>query len=96
MASDYGSLGNIKMQQGELKEAEKLYNKSLEIDKELGRKEGIAATFINLGSIKEKLGELEEAEKLYKKALKIYETYAHTENVNELKQLIEQLEDEKK
>ncbi len=67
----YGNLGVIRKTQGDLEGAEDFYLKALEIDKELGSKEGMAADYGNLGVIRDTQGDLEGAEELYLKALEI-------------------------
>ena len=57
---------------GELDHAEDMHNKSLEIEKKLGRLEGQAADYGNLGLIYRTRGELDRAENIHQKALKIY------------------------
>ncbi|MCP4264907.1 MAG: tetratricopeptide repeat protein, partial [Candidatus Brocadiaceae bacterium] len=67
----YGNLGNIYQIRGELEKAEEYYLKSLDINKELGRLEGMASDYGNLGNIYQIRGELEKAEEYYFKALDI-------------------------
>jgi len=43
--------GIVFQTRGDLEEAEKMYKKSLEIDKKLGRLEEIASDFRNLGTV---------------------------------------------
>jgi tetratricopeptide (TPR) repeat protein len=56
---------------GEIEEARKLYNESLEIEKKLGNQRGIASTLHNLASLSQAEGKLEEARKLYDESLEI-------------------------
>ena len=56
MASDYGNLGILYSSRGDLDKAEKMYLKSLEINKDLGRKEGMANNYANLGILYTTLG----------------------------------------
>jgi len=65
------NLGNIYQIRGELNKAEELYLKSLEIDKTLGRQQGMAISFCNLGNIYDIRGDLDKAEEFYLKSLDI-------------------------
>ncbi len=58
---------------GELDEAEALHRKSLALDEELGRKEGMASDYNNLGLIYQDRGELDEAEAMFRKALILFQ-----------------------
>ena len=80
-ATGYGNLGLIHRMRGELDEAERLHRKALEIDEQLGRREGMAADYGNLGLIHEERGELDEAERLYRKALEIDEQLGRREGM---------------
>jgi Flp pilus assembly protein TadD len=70
-ATAYGNLGIIYQIRGELDKAEEFYRKSLEIDKALGRQEGMASQYGNLGIIYKTRGELDKAEEFYRKSLDI-------------------------
>ena len=61
MASDYGNLGIVYQDRGDLDEAEAIYRKALELDEQLGRKEGIASNYSNLGNLYQMRGDLDEA-----------------------------------
>ncbi|NDV28016.1 tetratricopeptide repeat protein [Desulfovibrio sp. JC010] len=67
----YGNLGNIHSAQGNLKSAEKFYNKVLLIAKGLGCKDTMAPAYGSLGLIRKIQGDLEGAEEFYNKALEI-------------------------
>jgi tetratricopeptide (TPR) repeat protein len=67
----YGNLGNIYKTRGELDKAEEFHLKSLEINKTLGRQEGIANVYSNLGVIYRTRGELDKAEEFHLKSLEI-------------------------
>ncbi|MCH9002486.1 MAG: tetratricopeptide repeat protein, partial [Planctomycetes bacterium] len=45
MANGYGNLGLIFLKRGDLDDAEKMQRKAMEIEKRLGRQEGIATTY---------------------------------------------------
>ncbi len=51
MASDYGNLGIVYQTRGDLDKAIEYYEKSLVINQELGRKEGVAIQYNNLGRV---------------------------------------------
>ncbi|HEY0408221.1 MAG TPA: tetratricopeptide repeat protein, partial [Pyrinomonadaceae bacterium] len=59
--------------QGELEEARRLYNESLEIKKRLGDQSGIASALGQLGLLAEDEGNKEEAVRLTREALSIFE-----------------------
>ena len=61
MASDYGNLGILYQNRGELDRAEEMYRKSLEIDEALGRKEGMASNYGDLGNLYQIRGDLSAA-----------------------------------
>ncbi len=69
----YGNLGTIYQTRGELDKAEDYHLKSLEIEKNLGRQEGMANQYGNLGLIYQTRGELGKAEELLLESLKINE-----------------------
>lgn len=56
MANDYGNIGTLLLDRGDLAAAETMFLKSLDIDEKIGRPEGIANTYANLGKINEKRG----------------------------------------
>ncbi len=66
------SLANLASRRGELKEAEEMYRKSLAIDEELGRKEGMASDYGNLGNLYRIRGDLDTAEDMYRKSLALF------------------------
>jgi tetratricopeptide (TPR) repeat protein len=68
-----GNLGLIYGRRGELDKAEEMNLKSLEIEKKLGRQEGMARQLGNLGAIHLKRGELDKAEEMHRKSLDIAE-----------------------
>jgi len=57
------------------------YRKALEIEEELGRKEGIAISYGNLGLVYQTRGELDQAEAMSCKALEISETLGYKEGM---------------
>jgi tetratricopeptide (TPR) repeat protein len=67
-------LATLAQDQGEIEEARRLYNESLEISKKLGDQSGIALTLGQLGRLAEHdEGHLVEAVALYREALIIFE-----------------------
>ena len=46
-----GNLGVLYQTRGDLEEAEELYRKSLALERELGRKQGMASDYGNLGNL---------------------------------------------
>ena len=50
-----------------------MYKKSLEIDKKLGRQEGMAINYGNLGLIYKEKGQKDKAHEYWEKALEIFE-----------------------
>jgi len=65
------NLAMMRANQGELDEARRLYNQSLEIEKSLGNEYGIAVTLHNLALISQMSGDLDEARRLYDQSLEI-------------------------
>lgn len=63
----------IAQAQGDLEEAQRLYDESLEITKRLGDQSGIANNLYQLGWLAEKEGNREEAVRLTREALNIFE-----------------------
>jgi tetratricopeptide (TPR) repeat protein len=59
--------------QGELDEARRLYNESLEITKQLGDQSGISISLHQLGVLAEKQGDRAEALRLFRQSLGIFE-----------------------
>ena len=65
MANDYDGLGGIYYTRGDLDQAEELYRKALEIDEEIGCREGMAKRYGTLGEISQMRGDLDRAESDY-------------------------------
>ena len=66
-AAAYGGLGLIAGSRGHLDQAEELHRKSLQINEQLGHREGMATAYGNLGGIAQTRSDLEQAEELYRK-----------------------------
>ena len=74
----YGNLGLVYQTRGELDKAEEFYHKSLEIEKALGRKVGMASQYGNLGLVYQTRGELDKAEEFCHKSLEINDCLLYT------------------
>jgi len=74
-------LGYIYYCIGELNKAEKIVNKALQINENLGRLEGMAVQYGNLGLIYRTKGELDKAEEMHNKSLEIHEKLGRQEGM---------------
>ena len=81
MASDLGNLGVIAQIRGDLDKAEEYYQRSLAIEEELGRKEGMASDLGNLEGLAQRRGDLARAEEYHWRALAIDEELGHKEGM---------------
>ena len=68
----YGNMGNIFQTQGDLDQAMQMYQKSLDINEALGRKEGIAIQYGNMGKIFQMQGDLDQARNVWTMALVLF------------------------
>ena len=91
MATAYGNLGVISQTRGDLKQAEELYRKSLQIEEQLGHLEGMATDYGNLGDIAQIRGDLEQAEQLYRRARALYFDIGMTGEVDEVDRVLSEL-----
>ncbi len=66
-----GNLGLVYQKRSDLDEAEKMFEKALDIEKKLGRLEGVANNYGNLGVIHRIRGDLDRAQVMHTKALEI-------------------------
>ena len=73
MANNYTSLGTVYRLRGDLDGAEAMYNKSLKIDEDLGRKEGMASNYTNLGNVYQTHGDLDRAKEAWQTARALFE-----------------------
>lgn len=64
-------LGMLAQDQGDVEEARRLYNESLEINTKLDEQKGIAGTLHQLAMLARDKGEVEEARRLYNESLEI-------------------------
>jgi len=71
-AAAYGNLGLVYRTRGDLDQAVEFYQKSLAINQELGRKEGMAADYGNLGIVYRTRGDLDQAVDYWKKSLALF------------------------
>lgn len=67
------NLAVLYQNRGELAEARRLYDESLEIKKRLGDQQGVALTLGQLGRLAEGEGDKEGAARLFREALGIFE-----------------------
>ena len=77
----YGNLGVIYRIRGELDQAEEMQREALEINEQLGRREGMATAYGSLGNIYRIRGELDQAEEMHRKALEISEQLGSREGM---------------
>ena len=91
MATQYTNIGNVHMARGEINQAVYMYEKSLWIDKELGRKEGMAITFANLGIAREACGDFDNARHLWDRSLRLFEEIS-SPNAEEVRERLADLE----
>ena len=74
LATVLGSLGGIKLEQGDFKKAEELYTRSLELRRRTAPgRPSVAASMNNLALLYADIGDLTRAEPLYREALEIHE-----------------------
>ena len=88
-----GNLGLIYRRKGDLDKAEDMHNKSLEIEKKLGRLKGMAAEYGNLGLIYEQRGDIGKAKEYWEKAVGLYKKIGMPHKVKEVQGLIEGISD---
>ena len=70
-AISLGNLGNIAEKRGDLAEAERLYQESLAIKREIGDRRGEASSLIGLGRIASYNGNRDERHRYYTEAVRI-------------------------
>jgi len=91
MASDYGNLGVIYHDRGDLDKAEEMHTKSLEIEEKLGRLEGMANQYGNLGVIYRKHGYTQKAREYWEKALELFVKIGMKPEIQKVQELIDKL-----
>ena len=72
MADNYGQLGKIYLQQGELREAEKMLRHALNIEQSQGQSARVAGYYLDLGRICLKRKAVVQAGELFAKGLDLY------------------------
>jgi Flp pilus assembly protein TadD len=87
----YGNLGDIYQIRGDLKHAEAMYAKSLNIDKVLNNKGGMAKAYGNLGLIYETRGNLDQAEAMYRTSLALFNQPGTKYESTQLQRLLDAL-----
>ncbi len=91
-ADAYGGLGNVYSTRGDLKQAETMFKKSLELNKALGSKTGMAVAYANLGIVYSTRGDLKQAEAMYHRALGLYQDIGAVRNVKQVEGLLAKLQ----
>ena len=76
----------------EFEQAEELYRKALQINEQLGRREGMAANYWGLGVIAQTRGDFEQAEQLYRRTRALYFDIGMTGEVDEVDRVLSELE----
>ena len=76
-----GNSGLIYRKKGEFDKAEEMHKKSLEIEKKLGRLEGMASDYAALGLVYFERGDFRKAEEWHKKGLKIEKKLERLEGI---------------
>ncbi|MBW8035338.1 MAG: tetratricopeptide repeat protein [Planctomycetes bacterium] len=77
----YGNLGIVYQMRGDLGKAEEMHKKSLEINENRGRLEGMANDYGNLGIVYQTRSDLDKAEEMYEKSLEINEKLGRLEGM---------------
>jgi tetratricopeptide (TPR) repeat protein len=90
MASNYGNLGLMHRTRGDLDKAEEFHVKSLALEEELGRKEGMGSDYGNLGSVYQRRGDLDEACRLWGLALKLFEEVGAAGHVAQTRRVMDE------
>gem|GEM_PF-2758103 len=72
-AMAFTNMGTVQLLSGSMEEAERVFNRALEIDERMGDVEGMAANYANLGHVCRRRGNLGKAEKMFSAALEIDE-----------------------
>ena len=88
-----GNLGILYKTRGELDRAEAMYEKALAIDKELGRKEGMANQYGNLGNVYQIRGELDRAAEAWKTARSLFAEIGAEPMVERIDGCLSEIED---
>ena len=86
-------MGRLAQDQGELEEARRLYDESLEIKKRLGNQNGVALTLGQLGRLAEDEGDKVAAARLFRESLSIFERLG-SPNAEIVRRSLARVEDE--
>jgi len=89
-----GNMGIVYRIQGKLKEALQHHQQVLEIDREIGYKEGVASALGNMGLVYRTQGKLEKALNKFKEALEIFKTLGSSRNIEKITKIIKIVEEE--
>ena len=92
MAEAYWNLGVIARIRGDFEQAEELYRKALQINEQLGHREGMAGDYRSLGDIAQIRGDFEQAGQLYRRARALYFDIGMTGDVDEVDRVLSELE----
>jgi protein O-GlcNAc transferase len=71
-----------------------MHRKSLAINEELGRKEGMASDYGNLGWIQQERGKLDQARKLWEQAQDLYAQIGISQSVEQVQGWLNELDDD--
>ena len=92
MAIQYGNLGLIYSTRGDLDEAEAMLKRSLLLNEELGRKEGMAIQYANLGAIQDQRGDGQEAKRYWLLSLELFKQVGVRPNVELVQGWLDELQ----
>jgi tetratricopeptide (TPR) repeat protein len=81
VACSLGHLGLVHHARGDLSKAEDMHTRALEIERRLGRAEGMANQYSNLGGVYQARDDLLKAEAMHTQALTIYQTLGRMQAV---------------
>ena len=87
-------MGTVYQIQGKLKEAFEHHQQALNIDREIGNKEGEASDLCNIGIAYRYQGKLKEALNKFKESLRIFKTLGASSNIENLIEIMKDLEEE--
>ncbi len=73
-AMAFTNMGTVQLLSGSLEEAERVFDRAVEIDERIGDVQGMAANYANLGNVCRQRGKLGKAEKMFNAALEIIES----------------------
>jgi tetratricopeptide (TPR) repeat protein len=91
MAKVYSNLGNVYTIRGDLDRAKAMYQKALEINEAMSRKEGMAINYANLANIYKTRGDLDRAKVMYSKALALFQQLGAKRESAQVRQALDAL-----